>query len=182
LCSKTDEVSGFWRIISSAQQKGTIMNGQHYVIKGKKSIKTNAQKEAIEFGDVRQILMIRKDIMLTTYRELGKKMDEKLLSTESMLHYLQISTEYLGVSYAPERFKKFNSNGQPMQEPIMEGCNIKGYRTIYEQDRPLCFDYKMVSEKFGINLDSCVDSGDEKPADPVEAEIPFGKPTDDLPF
>ena len=42
------------------------MNGQHYVIKGKKSIKTNAQKEAIEFGDVRQILMIRKDIMLTT--------------------------------------------------------------------------------------------------------------------
>ena len=182
LCSKTDEVSGFWRIISSAQQKGTIMNGQHYVIKGKKSIKTNAQKEAIEFGDVRQILMIRKDIMLTTYRELGKKMDDKLLSTESMLHYLQISSEYLGVSCSPERFKKFNSNGLPIQEPIMEGNNVKGFRTVYEQDRPLCFDYKAVSEKYGVILDSCIDSVDDKPAEPVETEIPFGQSLENAPF
>lgn len=32
--------------------------------------------------------------------------------------------------------------------------SILSTRTVYDRDRPLCFDYKMISEKFGIILDS----------------------------
>ena len=64
----------------------------------------------------------------------------------------------------------------------MEGNNVKGFRTVYEQDRPLCFDYKAVSEKFGVILDSCVDLDDDKPAEPVETRIPFGQSLEDAPF
>jgi len=41
-------------------------------------------------------------------------MDEKLLPSESILHYLQNTPEYYGRAVSPERFKSFNSNGQPI--------------------------------------------------------------------
>jgi len=48
--------------------------------------------------------MIRKNSMLTTYRQLGRQVDERMLPSESILHYLQNSPEYLGTSFSPERF------------------------------------------------------------------------------
>jgi hypothetical protein len=107
-------------------------------------------KEELTFTPPRRILMIRKDSMLNTYRQLGKQMDEKLLPSESILHYLQNTPEYYGRAVSPERFKSFNSNGQPIQELMTEGGTSK-LVTKLQQDRPLCFDYTLVSEKFGIN-------------------------------
>ena len=87
--------------------------------------------------------------MLTTYRQLGRQMDERMLPSESILHYLQNSPEFLGISFSPERFKQFNASGQPIQEYIEKENK---YKTIYQQDCLLCFDYKMIQERFGINL------------------------------
>lgn len=185
MSSSTDEVSGFWNIISSAQQKGIFVYGQDYIIKTKQTLKTNVQKKALNFEIPRQILMIRKNIMLATYRQLGRQMDERLLPSESILHYLQISPEYLGISVNPERFKKFNANGIPMQEQIMEGEEVIGYKTIWHQDRPLCFDYKIISDKFGIILDSYV-GNDVVPSEEQpklkEKELPFGKKESNAPY
>lgn len=177
MCASTDEVSGFWNIISSAQQKGIFMYGQDYIIKTKETIKTNKQKDPINFERPRQILMIRKNIMLATYRQLGRQMDERLLPTESILHYLQISPEYLGTASNPERFKKFNTNGQPIQEAMMDGDKVTGWKTLWHQDRPLYFDYKMISEKFGIILDSYAgEIPEEVKPEPQENTLPFDEP------
>lgn len=182
MCASTDEVSGFWNIISSAQQKGSFMYGQDYIIKTKDSLKTNKGKDAFHFEAPRQILMIRKNIMLATYRQLGRQMDERLLPSESILHYLQISPEYLGTASNPERFKKFNANGQAIQEQLMDGDKVIGYKTIWHQDRPLCFDYKMISDKFGINLDSYtgdlpdMDDTTEAREERKEEYLPFPPP------
>ena len=133
--------------------------------------------------------MIRKNIMLATYRQLGRQMDERLLPSESILHYLQISPEYLGASVNPERFKKFNANGQPIQEAVMEGDKIVAMKTVWHQDRPLCFNYKLLSEKFGIILDSYTgevpQEPDEEPKGSAQEEmLPFqgGEGADDAPF
>ncbi len=82
--------------------------------------------------------------MLTTYRQLGRQIDERMLPSESILHYLQNSPEYFGISFSPERFKQFNANGQPIQEYVEKENK---YKTVYQQDRPLCFDYQMIREK-----------------------------------
>lgn len=188
MCASTDEVSSFWNIISSAQQKGILMYGQDYIIKTKDRLRTNQQKTPIDFETPKQILMFRKNIMLTTYRQLGRQMDERLLPSESILHYLQISPEFYGTATQPERFKKFNTNGMPMQEPIMDGERISGYKTVYNQDRPLCFDYKMVSEKYGIILDSYtgeIEQKEEEKTQPKQEELPFSNTEDnngDAPF
>ena len=65
-------VAYIWDIISSAQQKGIFVNGQDYVIKSKTAIKTYETKNTIDFGVPKDILMIRKNSMLTTYRQLGR--------------------------------------------------------------------------------------------------------------
>jgi hypothetical protein len=171
LISRTDEVAGFWDIISSAQQKGSFVNGQDYVIKTKTTIKTYEAKNTIDFSAPKEILMIRKNSMLTTYRQLGRQIDERMLPSESILHYLQNSPEYFGISFSPERFKQFNANGQPIQEYVEKENK---YKTVYQQDRPLCFDYQMIREKFGICLDSIVgDLPVEKETNAEEEALPF---------
>ena len=189
MCASTDEVSGFWNIISSAQQKGIFVYGQDYIIKIKDSVRTNKSKTPFEFESPQQILMIRKNIMLATYRQLGRQMDERLLPSESILHYLQISPEYLGASVNPERFKKFNANGQPIQEAVMEGDKIVAMKTVWHQDRPLCFNYKLLSEKFGIILDSYTGEVPQEPDEELkgstqEEMLPFqgDEGADDAPF
>jgi len=174
LCAKTDELSRFWDIISSAHQKGIFVYDQNYVIRLKERIKITKDKgkDELTFDPPRRILMIRKDSMLNTYRQLGKQMDEKLLPSESILHYLQNTPEYFGKAVSPERFKSFNSNGQPIQELLTEGGSSKLVSKL-QQDRPLCFDYAMVSEKYGISLESFTG---EQEIDNTEAEqqiLPF---------
>lgn len=182
MSSRTDEVSNFWNIISSAQQKGIFLFGQDYTIKTRDQLRTNKSKDPLSWEEPKRILMVRKNIMMATYRQLGRQMDERLLPTESMLHYLQISPEYLGATATPERFRKFGANGQPLQEPIMEGDVVKAWRTVWHQDRPLCFDYHALSEKYGIILDSVTGDGDAamseqatppEPPQPTQQVLPF---------
>lgn len=174
LCAKTDELSRLWDIISSAHQKGIFVYEQNYVIRTKDRMKITKDKgkEELTFTPPRRILMIRKDSMLNTYRQLGKQMDEKLLPSESILHYLQNTPEYYGKAVSPERFKSFNSNGQPIQELITEEGTSK-LVTKLQQDRPLCFDYAMVSEKYGINLESFTGDQVEERPEPEEQDLPF---------
>lgn len=153
-CESADELAGFWNIISSAQQKGLLVYGQDYIIRVREKIRTNISKEEIVFVKPKPILMLRKNIILTTYRQLGRQMDERLLPSESILHYLQISSEHLGTSKQPERFKRFNANGQPIQKAVTNSRKEVSLQTVYSQDRPICFDYEIVREKYNICLDS----------------------------
>ena len=116
--------------------------------------------------------MVRKDSMLNTYRQLGKQMDEKLLPSESILHYLQNTPEYFDRAVSPERFKSFNSNGQPIQELVTDSGNSK-LVTKYQQDRPLCFDNALVSEKYGISLETFIGEQEEDKPEAQQQDLPF---------
>ena len=155
LCENTDEVAKFWNIIDSAHQKGMFKEGQDYMVKYKDKLYTNTQKTPWLFEASVPVLMIRQNSMLATYKQLGNQMAEHLLPSESLLHYLVNTPEYIGKTSNPERFKRFNNNGQIIQQPIVDaGGNVKGYKTIWDKDRPLCFKYNQISLKYGIILDS----------------------------
>lgn len=157
MCNTTDEVAGFWNIISSAQQKGLLIKGQDYKIKNVNKIRTDKSDNIIDFEQTRTILMLRKNIVMTTYRQLGKQMDEKLLPTESLLHYLMIASEYYGHTKNPERFCKYNNYGVPDRQEVKNDVGQVTMKTIWYQDRPMCFDYEAISTKYGIILDSSTD-------------------------
>lgn len=137
MSASVDEVAGFWNIISSAIQKGILIKDQDYKIRYKRKLRTSKQKEEMDFEKNIPILMIRKNVMLSTYREQGRRMDEQVLPQESMLHYLEITPEYYGYTTSPERFKKFNANGIAEREEITdEKGNIAGFRTVWSRTDP----------------------------------------------
>lgn len=120
----------------------------------------------------KSILMIRKDITMAIYRKLGRQMDENLLPKESLLHYLQIGADFLGSTKNPERFIKFNPGGVPETvEKLDAAGNMIGRQKIYYKDRPLCFDYTMVSSRYGIDLDTETDSDSKDPAAMTDKEL-----------
>ncbi len=173
LCARTDEISCFWTIISSAHQKGRFMHGQDYLIKSKGKLKTNIIKDGITFSPQRTILMIRKNISLAIYQEIGSQIKARLLPSESILHYLQTTTEYYGQATVAERFRKFTPSGTPVQEQVTDGDKMS-YHTLWQKDRPLCFDYAAVCEKYDINLDSMTEEQMEGKEDkPTEEVLPF---------
>ena len=189
MCTTTDEVAGFWNIISSAQQKGIFIKNQDYKIKARYSIKTSKLEKPIKFDLPKKILMIRKNSMLATYRQFGRQMDERLLPSESILHYLMISPESYGYSSNPERFKKFSNTGIEEKEEMTDqyGKTI-GWKTIWHQDRPLCFDYEKISSKFGIILETMSDEINDYQDTHVpesnieEQKIKFNQDEGDVPF
>lgn len=99
-------------------------------------------------------------------------MDENLLPKESLLHYLQIGADFLGSTKNPERFIKFNPGGVPETvEKLDAAGNMVGRQKIYYKDRPLCFDYTMISNRYGIDLDTETDSDSKDPAAMTDKEL-----------
>ena len=156
LCSATDEIACFWTIFSGAQQKGELKQGQDYLIKSKKQIKTNKFKDGLSFEPPKRILMIRKNSTFATYQKFGGQINSRLLPTESMIHYLNTSPGYLGTAASPERFRQLTNYGTPVSEQSMENGKIIVKEKKF-QDRPLCFEYEVVCKKYGINLDSNIE-------------------------
>ena len=149
------------------------MHGQDYLIKSKGKLKTNKIKEGVTFNPQRTILMIRKNISLAIYQEIGSQIKARLLPSESILHYLQTTTEYYGQATAAERFRKFTPSGTPVQEQVTDGGKMS-YKPLLQKDRPLCFDYAVVCEKYDINLDSLTEEQmDVKDDKPTEEVLPF---------
>lgn len=163
MCKRMNDVADFWNIISSAQQKGIVVYGQDFIIKTKTEFKTNTKKDGYVWEIPKRILMIRKNIMMATYRQLGKQMDKHILPDSSMENYLQTSNEYIGNALNVERFKKFMPNGLCEQKPIYKDGVMTGQKTVWYQDRPMCFDYDAVSTKYGIILDSFVEEYESEP-------------------
>ena len=184
MSASVDEVAGFWNIISSAIQKGILMKDQDYKIRYKRKLRTSKQKEEMDFEKNIPILMIRKSVMLSTYREQGRRMDEQILPQESMLHYLEITPEYYGYTTSPERFKKFNANGVPEHEEMTDkDGKPAGFRTVWSQDRPMCFNYELVSQKYGIILDTYTGGENDTPPrpEPEQGEL-FRENDEDAPY
>ena len=162
MCNSTDEVAGFWNIINAAVQMGELRKDQDFKIKLVGSLSTNKTK-LDNWSQPKSILMIRKDITMAIYRKLGRSMDVNLLPKESLLHYLQIGPEFYGTAKNAERFKKFAPNGLPeTAEKLDENGQVIGRQTLWYKDRPLCFDYKMVSERYAIDFET--ETGDEEKA------------------
>ena len=160
MCNSTDEVAGFWNIINAAVQMGELRKDQDFKIKLVGSLTTNKAK-IDNWSQPKSILMVRKDITMAIYRKLGRSMDVNLLPKESLLHYLQIGPEFYGTAKNAERFKKFAPNGLPETvEKLDENGNMVGRQTLWYKDRPLCFDYCMVAERYGIDFET--EAGEEE--------------------
>lgn len=184
LCVTVDEVAGFWQIINTAIQQNMLIKDQDFKLKYVRQLRVTKAREPIEFVGVKPVLMIRKDMFLARYLELGNKMKVKVLPIESIQKYLENTHEHFGTSSTPERFKKFNAGGHPeMEFTTDKSGKVLSSKTVWYQDRPICFDYDLVSRKYNLMLVSGTDTDENpepegKPQDPQQ-NLPFAREDDD---
>ena len=132
----SNEIGMFWRQIGSSQTDGKFIIKADYRIEYKEDIKTN--KGSAIFAMTKPILFLNPDSWYRAYTYNAKDKGIVPLPEGSLIYYLENSPEYLG-QYGSMRFANKTSNGQ-----IMAGTTNK---------RPLCFDYNMLSNKYGLSIE-----------------------------
>ena len=152
----TDELAQFWSTFAKARLAGEILEKQDYkieriknplsVIVDKKNIKIPMPSEG------KRIIFIRADYCIGKVNIQAKKEGREMIPSETLLSYLISSSEYLGKKTSALKFNVIGKDMQPMRQPFIVNGVIKRYDVIYDQERPLCFDYDMLVENRDIDL------------------------------
>lgn len=153
-CKSNNELANFWNMVSYLQQDGEIFFESDYRIDYAAEFKSDIIKEKMKFLRPKPILKLRKNRIFMLYKKFGKMVGDTILPESSLIYYLENSKEYMGIMPSV-RFKDIQ-RGVEVAKPVDEGDKVSWKKTS-SVDRALCFDYGMIMQNYGINLE--VDMG-----------------------
>lgn len=175
-----NEVSVFWDIVNFLRQDGQIVIGADYRLEHTSRLKVDEGNTPQEFPQPKHILLLKYKRIFELYQLHGKKVGETLLPKTSLAYYVENSSAYLGRKRSV-RFKNI-IRGVQQTTTTQEGSTT----TFSEEstiDQAYCFDYDLLKEQFGINLEVSTlsiysDFPSETPpaddsSDPADEELPF---------
>lgn len=137
LLSKSDELSNFWRIISSMCDTGELVRGYHYQIKAVTAIKVRNEDSDRRFTTTKKILFMRFRSVYTLFKKQYKsETGKEAMQEESFVNYFQNREYYIG----PGDKMRFAGKDK-------HGISKETAPTSYYM-----FDYEMM-ENIGIELD-----------------------------
>jgi hypothetical protein len=119
-----------------------------YRIETVSHLKVDSSSSQIEFAEPKKILYLRYKRVFELYQLHSKKIGESLLAKSSLPFYMEHSPAYLGKKRS-FRFK--NVIQGYTQSSIPDGQS--GLTTESVLDQAYCFDYDMIVEQYGVNLD-----------------------------
>lgn len=166
VCKSTNELASFWQVVDFLHQNGEIFIGSDYRIKYETSFKGRGITDKMVFMTAKPILYLSPTRVMQLYRKNGKTVGESTLPVESLKHYLEISKEYLGTKNAV----RFNIQSNPA-ESTQSIKDYDGRPTVQQTSRvgqALCFDYNMLVENYGVNLE--VDTVQDDEPDPIDID------------
>lgn len=164
VCKSTNELASFWQVVDFLHLNGEIFIDADYRIKYETEFKGKGFQEKIIFRGAKAVLYLRTKRVMMLYRKNGKSVGETTLPVESLRHYLEISKEFLGIKNAV-RFKNLSN----VMESTTSTTMANGSQTVTKTsttDWALCFDYQMLVENYGINLE--IESAHDDEVDPIE--------------
>lgn len=172
-CATGNELGAFWDMFEYMVSEGMIFIEGDYKIKYLDKIKTNVTDR--DFGKTTPVLMMRPKHIILQYKKASRMTDERTMSERSIRFYLLTSPGYIGKKAGSERFKVV-IDGQIQKKQVNEGVNIS-FKDVETFDNPLCFDYSVLQQVYGINLEQTTDE------DKKENKIEIKKDEQqDLPF
>ena len=145
-----NELNIFWDIVSFLRQEGKIWLGGDYRIELENRIKCTNHKYEIEFPAAKKILYLRHTRIFQLYKMHGRYVNEALLPPASLQHYLENSDAYIGRKQSI-RFKNIVNGVQTRIEVIEKGQVTT--RPVTAVDQALVFDYDLLVNQFGLNLE-----------------------------
>lgn len=143
----SNEIGMFWRQIGRTQMEGKFAINADYRIEYRADLKTNKMPNGTYFATTKPILFLNPDAWYQAYTYKAKENGIVPLPDSSIIYYLENSPEYLG-KYGVMRFSNKLPNGQT-------GVGTTG-------KRPLCFDYNMLSTKYGLSIEVEMEDLDKK--------------------
>ena len=150
-CKSNNELANFWNVVNFLHQNGDIYIDGDYRIMYQSHFLGKGQKERIVFKRTKPILYIRKTRIMMLYKKNGKLIGENTLPTESLKYYLENSKEYLGIKQSM-RFKNI-INGIHQVDTVESTNGNKQLTHTDSIDQAMAFDYEMLCDSFGINLE-----------------------------
>lgn len=165
-CRSTNEIASFWNVVDFLHQNGDIFIEADYRIKYENRFKGKGMKDSIIFPRAKPVLYLLVKRIFPLYKKNGKSMGDSTLPTESLRFYLENSKEYIGTKNAV----KFKNLSNPVDSNATT-TNSFGQVTVLKTshtDWALCFDYEMIAENYGINLE--VETSHEDDIDPLDVD------------
>ena len=168
--NENNELAGFWETVDILASSGKIWIGVDYHIKAstKKGIPIKESKTLLELPEGTRYLSVSFLRISQLYAKESRDSESKKIPRDSLKYYLEHSREFLGTKKA-ERFKV-------IQNPT--GFVPAGDAATGRTTTAMLFDYKMICENYGIDLDtsrSYTDNTDEQddPEPFTPTQLPF---------
>lgn len=169
-CAASNEMGNFWDMFQYMNETGMIYPESDFKVKYIDEISTNIIQDR-QFAQAQPVLMIRPKKIILQYKKAAKMTDEKVMSERSIRFYLQTSPGFLGKKKGSERFKVIINN-QTQQKKIPGTNGQDRYVDLEQFDNPFCFDYRLLQNKFELNLETRVVSDGDDDQD-QEKNLPF---------
>ena len=173
-CKSSNELASFWNVVAYLMQDGQIFMDGDFKIKYVSRFKCDTTN-VIEWSRARPVLLLRKNRIFMLYKRNGKQVGDTTLPAETLAYYLENSKEYIGLKRSV-RFKNIIDGHQEVTVEKDEWGHEKVKNTD-SVDRAYCFDYEMVRDNYGINLEVVTSDVEEDLEEPrpeqKQQEIPY---------
>lgn len=150
------EMADFWQTVQGLYSQGKIVEKAHFRIKeqmGFRSIAdSNSGQKGREFIRARKVLYLNPTAVSMLFgRHIYGSPTANRSNWSTMLSYLKGQGYYLGTKQ--DRFILLRANGEP--DIVTQGSGptlTRSYR--YNRPKALCFDYEVLQQKYGLELES----------------------------
>jgi DNA primase catalytic core len=150
-CKRTNELANFWNVFAYLLQEGEIYSEGDFRIDYLMKFKSSMTKADMEWVKNKPILMMRKNRIFMLYKKFSRQVGDNALPTESLKFYLENSREYMGMKNAV-RFKNIVKGVEMTKVIPIHGSQPTVIKTT-TVDQAMCFDYDLLRENYGVNLE-----------------------------
>lgn len=161
--TNSNELSHFWDAVAFLFQDGVIFRDSDFRVKYVSRWKTDSG--LIEWSNARPVLFLRKNRVFMLYRRNGRQVATNVLPAETLSYYLEHSPEFIGTKKSV-RFKNIIDGRHETMTVIDSTTGAEKLQNTDTIDRAYCFDYNMLKEKYGLNLEVIATSGIEDIEEP----------------
>jgi len=167
-CRANNEIGNFWACVEFMLQEGLIFEGADFKVAGVQKLKTDKTPVGIEYSSPKTVLLLRKNRVIMLYKRVGKQVGDSVLPEGSLRYYLENSPEYLGVKHSV-RFKVMRNGIEETEQKIRNNKTILVKKQVI--DNPMVFDYDMLKQRYGINIEIGDLDADEQRAIEISSDI-----------
>lgn len=169
---ESSEMGDFWEALQGFHTQGRAIDRAHFRIKWHRTFRSTTMKEDIIFAEPTPILYLNSAAVAGLFNGRGAANATANRSNWStMLSYLRAHPAFLGLKQ--DRFTILLPNGQPDYTVEPGPGAVKKLKV--SRPKALCFNYAMLKEEFGLNLETEVITEAEEISDDGDPLNPFLK-------